>query len=335
MNQQALTSLFEQFNSKRIAIIGDVMIDSYLWGKAERISPEAPVPVVSVTKRENRMGGAANVAINIKSLGAEPIMIAIIGADTKGEEFLKLMKKAEIEQSGILISDSRKTTVKHRVISSNQHLLRIDDEESNPLDKNLEEKFISHCLSMLKQFKPDAIVFEDYDKGNVTPLIISKVVQFANENNIPTLVDPKKRNFEHYKNVTLFKPNFKELVEGMKLEGVPRNSSKAVADAANSLLKHLNATYVMVTLSEHGVLITNGKEYFHMPAQKREISDVSGAGDTVISVSAVALACGIKADVVATIANIAGGLVCEKPGVVPIEKESLLSESIEYFETQE
>lgn len=335
MNQQALTSLFEQFNSKRIAIIGDVMIDSYLWGKAERISPEAPVPVVSVTKRENRMGGAANVAINIKSLGAEPIMIAIIGDDIKGEEFLKLMKKAEIEQSGILISDSRKTTVKHRVISSNQHLLRIDDEESNPLDKNLEDKFISHCLSMLKQFKPDAIVFEDYDKGNVTPLIISKVVQFANENNIPTLVDPKKRNFEHYKNVTLFKPNFKELVEGMKLEGVPRNSSKAVADAANSLLKHLNATYVMVTLSEHGVLITNGKEYFHMPAQKREISDVSGAGDTVISVSAVALACGIKADVVATIANIAGGLVCEKPGVVPIEKESLLSESIEYFETQE
>jgi rfaE bifunctional protein kinase chain/domain len=335
MNQQALTSLFEQFNSKRIAIIGDVMIDSYLWGKAERISPEAPVPVVSVTKRENRMGGAANVAINIKSLGAEPIMIAIIGDDIKGEEFLKLMKKAEIEQSGILISDSRKTTVKHRVISSNQHLLRIDDEESNPLDKNLEEKFISHCLSMLKQFKPDAIVFEDYDKGNVTPLIISKVVQFANENNIPILVDPKKRNFEHYKNVTLFKPNFKELVEGMKLEGVPRNSSKAVADAANSLLKHLNATYVMVTLSEHGVLITNGKEYFHMPAQKREISDVSGAGDTVISVSAVALACGIKADVVATIANIAGGLVCEKPGVVPIEKESLLSESIEYFETQE
>jgi len=334
MNQQALISLFEQFNSKRIAIIGDVMIDSYLWGNAERISPEAPVPVVSVTKRENRMGGAANVAINIKSLGAEPIMIAIIGADTKGEEFLKLMKKTEIEQSGILISDKRKTTVKHRVISSNQHLLRIDDEESNPLDKNLEEKFISHCLNMLKQFKPDAIVFEDYDKGNVTPLVISNVVQFANENNIPTLVDPKKRNFERYKNVTLFKPNFKELVEGMKLEGVPRNSSKAVADAANSLLKHLNATYVMVTLSEYGILITNGKEYFHMPAQKREISDVSGAGDTVISVSAVTLACGIKADLVATIANIAGGLVCEKPGVVPIDKESLLLESIEYFKSQ-
>jgi len=335
MNQQTLTSLFEQFNSKRIAIIGDVMIDSYLWGKAERISPEAPVPVVSVTKRESRMGGAANVAINIKSLGAEPIMIGIIGDDIKGEEFLKLMKKAEIEQSGILVSDKRKTTVKHRVISSNQHLLRIDDEESNPLDKNLEDNFISHSLKMLKQFKPDAIVFEDYDKGNVTPLIISQVVKFANENKIPTLVDPKKRNFEHYKNVTLFKPNFKELMEGMKLEGVPRNNSKAVADAANALLKHLNATYVMVTLSEYGILITNGEECFHMLAQKREISDVSGAGDTVISVSAVALSCGIKADVVATIANIAGGLVCEKPGVVPIDKESLLSESIEYFKTQD
>ncbi len=331
MDKQTLLSIFEQFNSKSIAIIGDVMIDSYLWGKAERISPEAPVPVVSVTTRESRMGGAANVAINIKSLGATPIMVAIIGNDSKGNEFLRLMEKSNIENSGIVVSDERKTTVKHRIISSNQHLLRVDEEESNPLEKKLEDKFITHCLNILKKFKPDAIVFEDYDKGNITPQVISRVVEYALDHNIPTLVDPKKRNFELYKNVTLFKPNFKELIEGMKLEHLPKDNPASIAHAANLLLSKLKATNVMVTLSEHGILITNGNEYFHMPAQKREIADVSGAGDTVISISAVALACNVKTNVVATIANIAGGLVCEKPGVVPIDKQDLLKECIEYF----
>ncbi|MDD2563648.1 MAG: PfkB family carbohydrate kinase [Salinivirgaceae bacterium] len=331
MQTTELQSIFNTFNSKRIAIIGDVMIDSYLWGKADRISPEAPVPVVSVTKRESRMGGAANVAINIKSLGATPIMLAIIGDDEKGREFLHLMGNLDIDSTGILVDANRKTTVKHRIIASTQHLLRVDDELSTPLNQEQEQAFAKHCISVLSANRPDAIVFEDYDKGNLTPFIIEALVAFALENGIPTLVDPKKRNFDFYKHVTLFKPNFKELVEGIKIEGLPKDNPNAIFEAANNLRNKLQATYVLVTLSEHGVLITNGDSYFHMPAQKNEISDVSGAGDTVISVVSLALSCGLAMDKMATIANIAGGLVCEKPGVVPVDKEQLLRESINYF----
>jgi rfaE bifunctional protein kinase chain/domain len=334
MHTQSLSSLFKLFDSKRIAIIGDVMIDSYLWGKAERISPEAPVPVVSVTKRESRMGGAANVAINIKALGATPVMLAVIGDDERGHEFLHLLQECGIEEQGILTAKERKTTVKHRVIASNQHLLRVDDEISSPIKAELEQKFIDHCLKVLSHQKPDAIIFEDYDKGNITPEVITQIVDFANTHNIPTLVDPKKRNFDFYKGVTLFKPNFKELVEGIKMENLPKDNPGEIAVAANKLRDQLTARYLMVTLSEHGILITNGSRYYHMPAQKREIADVSGAGDTVISVTATALSCSMEMETVATIANIAGGLVCEKAGVVPVDKAQLLRECIEYFENQ-
>ena len=332
MQPKELQSIFSTFNSKRIAIIGDVMIDSYLWGKADRISPEAPVPVVSVTKRESRMGGAANVAINIKSMGATPIMLAMIGDDEKGREFLHLMSDLNIDSKGIVVDASRKTTVKHRIIASAQHLLRVDDELSTSLNQEQEKAFAKHCISILSANKPDAIIFEDYDKGNLTQYIIETVVAFAMENGIPTLVDPKKRNFDFYKHVTLFKPNFKELVEGIKIENLPKDNPKAIFEAANSLRDKLQAKYVLVTLSEHGVIITNGDSYFHMPAQKNEISDVSGAGDTVISVISLALSCGLEMDKMATIANIAGGLVCEKSGVVPVDKEQLLRESINYFD---
>jgi rfaE bifunctional protein kinase chain/domain len=230
-----------------------------------------------------------------------------------------------------MLSKERKTTVKHRVIASNQHLLRVDDEISSPISAGLEQLFIEHCLKVLSEQKPDALIFEDYDKGNITPQVITQIVEYANQHNIPTLVDPKKRNFEYYKNVTLFKPNFKELVEGIKLENLPKDNPKAIAEAANMLRNQLGASYIMVTLSEHGILITNGTNYYHMPAQKREIADVSGAGDTVISVTAVALSSGMDMESVATIANIAGGLVCEKSGVVPVDREQLLQESMEYF----
>lgn len=331
MNAQQLSNLFQDFNNKTIAIIGDVMIDSYLWGKADRISPEAPVPVVSVTKRESRPGGAANVAINVKALGANPILIAIVGNDIRGDEFIDIINNYDITHKGILRSENRKTTVKHRIISSNQHLLRIDDEESDYIDNKIENKFVNHCIETIKQYKPDAIIFEDYDKGNITPTLIKKIVEHANINNIPTLVDPKKRNFGFYKNVTLFKPNFKELTEGMKVENITSGNPTEIAKTATQLLKTLGAEYIMTTLSEHGILITSGKQHFYMPAQKREIADVSGAGDTVISVTALALACKITPDNIATIANIAGGQVCEKPGVVPVDKTTLLKECIEYY----
>jgi len=331
MQKHEIQSIFNLFNNKRVAIIGDVMIDSYVWGYADRISPEAPVPVISVTKRESRLGGAANVALNIKSLGATPIMIAISGNDEKGAELVKLMQTAKIGTNGIIQSQDRKTTVKHRVIASNQHILRIDEETTENLSNRDEQIFINHVLKLLVEESPDVIIFEDYDKGNITPAVISEIVKFANNHQIPTLVDPKKRNFNFYNHVTLFKPNFKEMIEGLKIEPIAMIDTHKILAAANQLRENLNTKYVMITLSEHGIFITDGKEYFSMPAQRREIADVSGAGDTVISVVTLAMSCGLKMKDMATIANIAGGLVCEKVGVVSIDKNQLLKETILYY----
>jgi len=326
-----LAAIFETFTTKKIFVIGDVMIDSYMWGKTERISPEAPVPVVSITEKENRMGGAANVGLNIKAMGAEAVLCAVIGNDNYGSIFRELLTKRNMSDRGIVEAPNRPTTVKTRVIASSQHLLRVNEEISSPIDSALEKLFTDHTNKLIENEMPDAIVFEDYDKGNITPSVIKNIVEKAVSLNIPVLVDPKKRNFFDYKNVTLFKPNFKELVEGMKIT-ISKNDSEKVIEAANNLRKELNAKYVMVTLSENGVLLTDGIQTFAMPAQKREIADVSGAGDTVISVLACCMAGNLDAQKSTVIANIAGGLVCEKVGVVPIEKTQLLKETTNYFQ---
>lgn len=325
-----LKTVFDSFSTRKIFVIGDVMIDSYMWGKTNRISPEAPVPVVSIVDKENRMGGAANVGINVKSLDAEIVLCAVIGNDSYGDLFRELLKKRGMSDIGIIQSPYRPTTVKTRIIASNQHLLRVDEEESRPLSAEIESKFIKHTLDLISSHKPNAIIIEDYDKGNITPTIISEIVSKANDFNIPVLVDPKKRNFDYFKDVTIFKPNFKELVDGLKIE-ISKDDTKNVLKAVGDLRKKLNAKFVMTTLSDAGVVISDGENYFSMPAQKREIADVSGAGDTVISVAAVCLASGLSAFECAAISNIAGGLVCEKVGVIPVEKTLLLDECINLY----
>ncbi len=331
--QQRIQQAFSRFNQLNILIIGDVMIDAYMWGKVNRISPEAPVPVISVTERENRLGGAANVALNIQALGANPVMCALIGNDDKGQLFKELMADCQMTHEGILTSASRKTTVKTRVISGNQHLLRIDDEVTKPLDATQEKELLEHIESLISKYKFDAIIFEDYDKGNITPTIIEQVVKKASGLKIPTLVDPKKRNFSAYQGVTLFKPNFKEICEGLKLD-IPKGNFAALHQAAETLRNQLQAELIMVTLSELGVYITDKGSYQQIPAQIRDIADVSGAGDTVISVAACCLAAGLKPAEVAAISNIAGGLVCEKVGVVPIDATQLMAEAVAYFENR-
>lgn len=318
-------NVIDSFLNHTILIIGDVMVDSYLWGKVERISPEAPVPVVTGTKEENRMGGAANVALNIQSLGATPILCSVIGNDDRSKTFFGLLKELGITHKGILQDDERITTVKTRVISQHQHLLRIDQEIDAPLSASMEEKFVAHIRSILATDHISAIIFQDYDKGSITPNVIREIVDEANKRNIPTLVDPKKRNFGAYRNVTLFKPNFKELVEGLKVEA-SKTSPKSLNEAAKILHKDKNIKLVMITLSEAGVYMSNDKEYRVIPAHVRDIADVSGAGDTVISVVSLCLASGLDPFITAAIANMAGGLVCEKVGAVPIEKELLKQE---------
>ena len=242
-------------------------------------------------------------------------------------QLCRLLQQNGMTADGIIKSDKRKTTVKTRVISSNQHLLRIDDEQTAPLPEEIEKQFISHIDSLFGKYKFDAVIFEDYDKGNITPAIIEHVVAQAHKLNIPTLVDPKKRNFTNYKGVTLFKPNFKEICEGLKIT-LAKGDFDALNAAAQQLRSMLGATHIMVTLSELGVFITDGDSYSRTPAEIRDIADVSGAGDTVISVASCCMAAGLPPVLTAQIANIAGGLVCEKVGVVPVDKEALLADVV-------
>lgn len=309
----------------RVLIIGDVMIDSYLWGKVDRISPEAPVPVVLVGHRDKRLGGAANVALNVQSLGATPILCSVIGSDREGKEFLDLLDKNGLSPEGIVVSESRVTTIKHRVMSGSHHLIRLDAEQDSNLDE-IEGKAIREKLFRLLP-DVDVVIFEDYDKGVLNERLIHDVVDFCNARKIPTIVDPKKRNFLAYRNVSLFKPNKKELKEGLKLDS-GLNDLDELKTAVAKLRSVLSPELILITLSDQGVYVETQKEYCHIAAHKREISDVSGAGDTVISVAAVCYACGLSPERIAAIANLAGGIVCEYVGVVPIDKEILVKEMI-------
>ncbi|NOZ48004.1 MAG: D-glycero-beta-D-manno-heptose-7-phosphate kinase [Chlorobi bacterium] len=308
-----------------VLIIGDVMIDSYMWGKVNRISPEAPVPVVSITKRENRLGGAANVALNIKALGAKAILASVIGNDERGKIFLNLLKERELVNDGILTCKERITTSKHRVISAGQHILRVDQETNLDLDEKTENDFISNTLKIIKEQNIDVVIFEDYDKGVITTKVIEKITEKVNKKGIPVTVDPKKRNFNNYKNVTLFKPNFKELTEGLKLD-CEKNNFDEIHRAAQNIQKTKNIKSVLITLSELGVIISSNGNYYQIPSHVRDISDVSGAGDTVISIASLCLAAGFSPKEISFISNMAGGQVCEKVGVVPVNKEQLLKD---------
>ncbi|MCG8410160.1 MAG: bifunctional ADP-heptose synthase [Bacteroidales bacterium] len=325
-----IKKIFDSFYQFNILIIGDVMIDSYMWGKVDRISPEAPVPIIMSTKRENRLGGAANVALNIQALGANPILCSVIGTDSKSKTFHNLLKKRELSSEGIIQEQDRITTVKTRIISDNQHMLRVDEETDEELSKSTEEKFINHIFSILETKSVHAIIFEDYDKGCITPRVIEKVVDYANTKKIPSLVDPKKRNFMHYKNVSLFKPNFKELVEGSKID-IEKGDFEGIFSAAQKIHSKLHIEHLLITLSELGVFISSNNSYLTIPAEVRDIADVSGAGDTLIGTASLCLAAGLDQDLIAGISNLAGGLVCEKVGVVPINREQLLKESIEKY----
>ena len=314
----------EQFKTKRILVIGDVMIDSYVRGTVNRISPEAPVPIVSLQKDEDRLGGAANVAINLVSMGATAIICSVIGNDKSGEKMVTLLAENSISSEGLIFSADRQTTVKTRVIGNNQHLLRIDSEQTDDITASEENELVLKVKEILTQ-QVDAIIFEDYNKGVLTERVIQQIIEFANSKNIPTTVDPKNKNFFAYKNVTLFKPNLKELKEGVGMKfsftDLP-NFEKAV----EVLEGKLSNTISFVTLSEHGVFIKDKNNKHYIPAHIRNIADVSGAGDTVISLATLCLTAGLSIKEIAEIANLAGGLVCEKSGVVSIDKDLLIEE---------
>ncbi len=330
MTKAEIEALFSKFEGLRALVIGDVMVDSYVWGKVDRISPEAPVPVVRVTAKEDRLGGAANVALNLAALGAIPMVCAMAGSDLKGQVMAQLLAEKGMSTEGLVYSDERPTTVKTRVISSHQHIVRVDEESQAPLSENEEAAILQRIGSLMDTWQPDVVIFEDYNKGLLTEQVIQKSIAGARSRDIPTAVDPKKEQFFSYKGVSLFKPNLKELAEGLKRD-IPKGDVEALAAAVGALEERLHNRISLITLSEHGVYVKANGSHHHLPAHVRNIADVSGAGDTVISVASLCLALHCAPTFMAALSNLAGGLVCEKVGVVPIDKQLLLAEALKHL----
>ncbi len=324
--------LFSQFPNQKVLIIGDVMIDTYLWGDVAGVSPEAPVPIVSGVIEENRLGGAANVALNVKAMGAVPILCSVIGEDCRGKLFLELMEEQNLTDIGLVMDSRRVTTQKTRIISSNQQLLRVDEEMDIPLNNRVQDQFLELINNLLESGGIDAIIFQDYDKGVLVPRVISEVISAAERVSVPVLADPKFRSFDLYRKVKLFKPNYKELIKGLNLD-MQKHEIEKLSKAVKRYQKKQEIDTLLVTLSEHGILASKDGTYVHIPAVVRDIADVSGAGDTVISVAALCMIAGQDTDTVAAISNLAGGQVCEKAGVVPVDAEKLLAECELYFKS--
>ncbi len=317
--------LFTGFQSIRVAILGDVMLDTYWWGSVDRISPEAPVPVVALKNKELRVGGAANVALNTASLGAKTTMISIVGADTDGEQLLQLLNDKHIDTSYIRSVRSRVTTNKTRIMSRNQQMMRLDAEITTDIDEATENMLIEQVKHCLDEQHPQVLIFEDYNKGVITERIIQNVTALCKERNVIIAVDPKKKNFLSYKDVTIFKPNLKEVKEGLNLS-VDHIDLSSLQQIHQRLQEHLHHQISLITLSEKGVFYQDETSHKIIPTHIRNIADVSGAGDTVIAVTALCYAATRDMHLAAEMANIAGGLVCEQVGTAAIDRDKLLQE---------
>jgi len=327
MEKAAIDQLFDHYNNTKIGVVGDIMLDTYWWGNVDRVSPEAPVPVVALQRKEIRVGGAANVALNLRALGAPTTLFAILGNDAEGKELKGLLDHHGINTHYILSSETRVTTNKVRVMGRNQQMMRLDHEHTNDLITKEEDALIANFIEYVQKEKPSLIILEDYNKGVLTERVIHAIIEFCTTQGIPTAVDPKQKNFLAYKGCTIFKPNLKEVKEGLKvaIEKVDlANLNKVHAALQESLAHEIS----FITLSEHGVYYANPKEQKLIPTHIRNISDVSGAGDTVIAVASLTYAATKNMNLAAELANIAGGLVCELVGTAPIDKKTLQAEVV-------
>lgn len=319
LSEQRLNELLSIFRKKTIAVVGDIMLDRYLWGSVKRISPEAPVPVVDVESESVRLGGAANVAHNIQSLGGSAVLVGIVGNDSSGLLLRQTIKEQGFETDGIFLDADRPTTVKTRIIAHHQNVVRIDREARNDISDVLRQHLVDFLRTNINRI--DAIILEDYNKGVITASLIKQLIDLANGHKKIVTADPKLENFFEYKNVTVFKPNKREVEKALntKLENRER-----IDEAGKELLERLDARSVLITQGEQGMtLFEEGGESTYVPARARKVADVSGAGDTVISTLTIALVGGASAKEACTIANFAGGAVCGEVGVVPIDRDAL------------
>ena len=322
-----IQSLFTSFTTTKIGVVGDIMLDTYWWGVVDRISPEAPVPIVSLQRKETRVGGAANVALNLRALGAPTTLFSVIGKDAEGAELASLLNKEGINTSYIHESETRVTTNKVRIMGRNQQMMRLDHEHTNDITAEQEAALLAGFYKYVDTEKPSLIILEDYNKGVLTPNIITSVIDYCNAKGIPTAVDPKQKNFLAYKNCTLFKPNLKEVKEGLKITigDITLQNMNKVHTVLN---ENLHNAISFITLSEHGVYFSDGQAQKLIPTHIRNISDVSGAGDTVIAVASLVYASSKNMLLAAEVSNIAGGMVCELVGTAPINKNDLAAEVV-------
>lgn len=316
-----LNALKNNFKGKRIAIVGDLMLDCYYRGGVSRISPEAPVPILQVDHEFYRFGGAMNVAYNISTLGGIPFPIGIIGNDNEGKIFKNLLREKNISDKGIVVDSKRPTTAKTRVIADNQHVVRIDKEITNSISPFIEKKILALLSKKLKDL--DAIILQDYNKGVLTESLIKQIIALARKAKKIITVDPKFLNFFSYQDVTVFKPNRKETEDAF---GIWIRTEEDISNAGRKLLERLNCKYVLLTLGENGMaLFEKDKPERRVPTKARSIADVSGAGDTVISTLTMALTAGADIFDATYLANYAGGLVCQEVGIIPIELNILFN----------
>ncbi|MFQ5627512.1 MAG: D-glycero-beta-D-manno-heptose-7-phosphate kinase [bacterium] len=314
-----LLEILDRMKNTRIAVIGDLMLDRYIWGDVARISPEAPVPVVEIASESASLGGAANVSNNVHALGAHIIPVGVIGADLAGENLKSLSRQSGFETRGIITDTSRRTTVKTRVIAHNQHVVRIDRESKERISKSAKQEILSFFEAKISSI--DAIIFEDYNKGLLTPELISDIIALARKHNVIMTVDPKFDNFWAYRHVTVFKPNRREIeaVLGVRLE-----TESEIAGAAQRLKEKLQCENVLITLGEHGLHLLDASGAHHnIPTRAKKVHDVSGAGDTVIGTLTAALAAGASISNAASLANFAAGVVVAELGAVPVSPEKL------------
>jgi rfaE bifunctional protein kinase chain/domain len=311
--------LFKDFKDCKVGVIGDVMLDTYMWGRVERISPEAPVPIVALNKRDHRIGGAGNVALNIASLGGQASVLSVMGDDEDGKLLKRMFEENEIKTDFLLTSPKRITTNKVRVISRNQQMMRLDSEITKDLSYEDENRLVLAVQAYIAQERPQVIIFEDYNKGVLTENFIQRVIALCRHEGIITAVDPKRKNFFAYRQVDIFKPNLKEVKEGLNIieDGVGEDLLRSIHDSLREQLEH-NISFI--TLSEKGVFYDSGERARVIPSHIRNISDVSGAGDTVIATASLVYATTRDIDLMAEVANIAGGLVCEEVGTVAITR---------------
>lgn len=318
-------SLFKDISKMKVAVIGDIMLDTYWWGNVERISPEAPVPVVAVDKREKRIGGAGNVALNVQALNSSVAMLTILGDDEDGIQLKQLLQEKNIDTRFILESKKRITTNKIRIISRNQQMMRLDAEHTDDIDDSDETKLKDQIEKYILTENPNVVILEDYNKGILTKNIIEHVIKLCNEKNICITVDPKRKNFFSYKNATLFKPNLHEVFTSLNL--IPEEISPSLLSEMHTKLKEqLHHSISMITLSDKGIFYQENNNKNIIPSHRRNIADVSGAGDTVIAIASLIYASTKNIQLAAEVANIAGGIVCEEVGTAAINKEKLLKE---------